>query len=138
MNNIEYLERLTISVKQYRLNCEESINRNQHMNELNGNCTINQDVIDAILVDLINHIAGEMCIDYGMYTKDLIDSDGISRIQWIEYVALHSYITIEEAEKIYPLCKSINMQREQAIALLQSKGDLELLYYTITREGMIS
>ena len=54
---------------------------------------------------------------------------------WAEYVATYSYLTIEEAEKLYPLCKSINMQKEQAIALLQSKGDLELLYYTITHEG---
>ena len=71
MNNGEYLERMTKLAKWYRLGCEKSINRNKHMNELNGNCVVDQIVVDAILTDFINFAATRMCIDYGLYAKDL-------------------------------------------------------------------
>lgn len=56
--------------KEYRLDCEKSINRNNHMNELEKHVELNQDIIDAILVDFINFIGINQNVDYGLYAKD--------------------------------------------------------------------
>ena len=73
MNRIEYVEQIARYAREYRVECVDSVNRNKHMNDLNGKCDINQKTVDAVLVDFINKIAVEMCIDYGMYTKDFSD-----------------------------------------------------------------
>jgi len=47
-----------------------SIKRNKHMN----NCEqkkIDQDVVDAVIVDYLNYVASRYGIDLGLYVKDL-------------------------------------------------------------------
>lgn len=65
---LEYLER---TAKEYRLGCRESLIRNSHMNDLGGECDVDQKVVDAILVDFINKVGVDQWVDYGLYTKDL-------------------------------------------------------------------
>lgn len=65
---LEYLER---TAKEYRLGCRESVIRNSHMNDLGGECEVDQKVVDAILVDFINKVGADQWVDYGLYTKDL-------------------------------------------------------------------
>jgi len=71
----DMLDYITGCAKDYRLGCKESIIRNSHMNELDKSDDINyikQEYIDAILVDFVNYIGSEQCLDWGLYTKDLI------------------------------------------------------------------
>jgi hypothetical protein len=65
---LEYLER---TAKEYRLGCRESLIRNSHMNDLGGECDVDQKLVDAILVDFINKVGVDQWVDYGLYTKDL-------------------------------------------------------------------
>jgi hypothetical protein len=44
------------------------------MNQNTG-AKIHQDDIDALLVDFINFVGMKQCVDYGMYTSDLITSE---------------------------------------------------------------
>ena len=74
MTVVEILKLLTEEAKIYRGGCVESINRNSHMNNSGGKCTISQDDVDSVLVDFINSIAGRRWLDYGLYTKDLISN----------------------------------------------------------------
>jgi len=67
----ELLDLLTEEAKVYRKNSVNSINRNSHMNNSVGKCSISQDDVDAILVDFINHIGVRRWVDYGLYTRDL-------------------------------------------------------------------
>ena len=55
--------------RKYRLECNESINRNKHMNSLKKKVKVPQAVIDAILVDFINNVYFPG--DLALYTKDL-------------------------------------------------------------------
>lgn len=64
---LEYLERIA---KEYRTDCRESLVRNSHMNGLKGECDVDQKLVDAILVDFINKVGVDQCVDYGLYTKD--------------------------------------------------------------------
>lgn len=64
---LEYLER---TAKDYRLGCRESLIRNSHMNDLGGECDVDQKVVDAILVDFINKVGVDQWVDYGLYTRD--------------------------------------------------------------------
>ncbi|RPI83646.1 MAG: hypothetical protein EHM34_04910 [Nitrosopumilales archaeon] len=49
-----------------------SINRNKHMNNCNGLLLpISQDVVDASIVDFINYVGAQYCMDVGFYTQDL-------------------------------------------------------------------
>jgi hypothetical protein len=73
MTKIELLSYLTAIVREYRKNCNKSINVNKHMNELNGKAKIKQKVIDAILVDFINYVGINQGVDYGLYTNDIKD-----------------------------------------------------------------
>ena len=57
--------------KEYRTDCVNSVNRNKHMNEFNGEFALDQNSIDAILTDFINKIGVYQGVDYAMYTKDL-------------------------------------------------------------------
>lgn len=68
---LEYLERVA---KEYRLDCAESLAHNSHMNDLRGECEVDQKVVDAILVDFINKVGADQHVDYGLYTKDLRDA----------------------------------------------------------------
>lgn len=67
----QMLEKVAIS---YRLDCKNSIVRSSHMNKYNGE-EIQQETIDAILVDFINKVALFQGIDLGLYTFD-IDGSG--------------------------------------------------------------
>ena len=71
MTKLELLEYLERTAKEYRLGCRESLIRNGHMNDLGGECDVDQKVVDAILVDFINKVGVDQWVDYGLYTKDL-------------------------------------------------------------------
>jgi hypothetical protein len=71
MTAIELLEYLKKSATTYRLAASASIARNKHMNEFRGD--IEQEAIDAILVDFINAVGINHGIDYALYTADLKD-----------------------------------------------------------------
>ena len=56
--------------KKYRKLANHSIKRNTHMHDCRQRY-ISQKIIDALLVDFINYIGTDQCIDYGLYTKDI-------------------------------------------------------------------
>ena len=68
----ELLEFLTREAKEYREDCVSSINRNKHMNNCKGECSIEQNDVDAVLVGFINKIAAKGGVDYALYAKDLV------------------------------------------------------------------
>lgn len=53
----------------------KSIKRNNHMNKLTGDEEINEDILDATVVDFINYIGSQNGMDYGMYTEDLLPKE---------------------------------------------------------------
>jgi hypothetical protein len=68
------LKALESFAKKYRLDAIDSVNRNKHMNDLTDE-NINQQIVDAILVDFINFIAGEYGGDLGLYTHYLKEEE---------------------------------------------------------------
>lgn len=68
---IETLELLQKAAVKYRKTAQETVIRNNHMNDLKGDEKISQETIDAVLVDYINFIAMKAGLDYGLYTEDL-------------------------------------------------------------------
>ena len=68
----DLLNYLTEKAKDYRLDAVKSINRNRHMNDLDRVTKVSQKVVDALLVDFINYVGTQQCVDYGLYTKDLV------------------------------------------------------------------
>ena len=121
MGNSEKILQIIVSLSgKYALEAIESVQRNSHMNDLQGNevitkdnvdkliagivkqanCTdcskvvsaielieyarslavsirenysdIDQKVVDAILVDFVNFVGISQCVDYGLYTEDLL------------------------------------------------------------------
>jgi len=71
MTRGEFLNILTESAKRYRKDANKSICRNNHMNEIADDEKIPQRIIDALLVDFINYVGAEQCVDYALYTRDL-------------------------------------------------------------------
>ena len=71
MTGIELLTLLKKCADDYSKDAKKSIARNDHMNDIKIDETIEQKVIDAVLVDYINYIAARNGIDYGLYTSDL-------------------------------------------------------------------
>lgn len=67
----ELLRLLTNFAKDYAKEGAESINRNNHMNDVPKTETVSQKVVDAVLVDFINYIGVRYLVDYGLYTSDL-------------------------------------------------------------------
>jgi len=65
-----YCNMLTNFAKDYVKIAEKSVIRNNHMNNYTKK-EIDQDLIDAIIVDFINYVGGGMCMDYGLYTRHL-------------------------------------------------------------------
>lgn len=61
---------------EYRKIAVDSINRNDHMNSMDGKCRLTQDEVDAMLTDFVNYCGAQLCLDYGMYTKDLAEDAG--------------------------------------------------------------
>ncbi|MDO8571687.1 MAG: hypothetical protein Q7R79_03330, partial [bacterium] len=79
MTRGELLNFLTEESKKYRQTALSSLERNGHMNDLskedisklNTDGQLIQRVVDALLVDFINFVGVNQCVDYGLYTKDL-------------------------------------------------------------------
>lgn len=69
----DFVELLVNFAKQWTENGSlESIIRNRHMNEFRGSvCPENQALVDAAVVDFINFVASQYCMDCGLYTRDL-------------------------------------------------------------------
>ncbi|PPL04956.1 hypothetical protein [Parapedobacter indicus] len=74
MTKAQLLEYLTERAASYRKGCEASIKPNAHMNDVVPADAIEQRVIDAILVDFVNHIGMHQGIDYALYTKDFVNT----------------------------------------------------------------
>lgn len=74
MKAFDLLELLKKSAQNYRIDAPNSLIRNNHMNELMKNEEVSQHVVDAVLVDFVNHIAAKHGIDYALYTLDLVES----------------------------------------------------------------
>lgn len=55
----------------YRVKAQQSLKRNNHMNEIEEDEVVQQRHIDAVLVDFINYIGVKHGIDYALYTEDL-------------------------------------------------------------------
>lgn len=65
---VKYLEQVA---RDYRTDALLSINRNSHMNELNGVSYLSQQQVDAVLVDFINFVAACQGIDLGLNTQHI-------------------------------------------------------------------
>jgi hypothetical protein len=65
------LDLLTAKAKKYRIDAQCSLERNCHMNKIEKGEIVQMRIIDAVLVDFINFIGMQGCIDYGLYTIDL-------------------------------------------------------------------
>ena len=72
MKAIEVLEKTADYAKKYRSESQRSLERNNHMNQIEDGEMVQQRIIDAVLVDFINYIGFKHGIDYAMYTKDLM------------------------------------------------------------------
>lgn len=55
----------------YRKEAQHSLERNNHMNDIEPGEMVQQRHIDAVLVDFINYIGVKNGVDYALYTKDL-------------------------------------------------------------------
>lgn len=97
--------------------------RKSYMNEANTMLGIEQDVLDAIVVDFINSIAASQCIDYALYTEDLQKADRNQERDWYLDFKLTKDILRSRAEKYKceGICKSVmtnnhmnNVQKEFA------------------------
>jgi hypothetical protein len=73
MDKIKFLEVMTELAKQYRVNAQDSVERNNHMNEIEEGERLQQRHIDALLTDFINFCGTKNGIDYALYTKDLAE-----------------------------------------------------------------
>lgn len=71
MKAIELLQITEGLAKDYIKEAQQSLKRNNHMNEIEGGELVQQRHIDAVLVDFINYIGVKHGIDYALYTKDL-------------------------------------------------------------------
>lgn len=77
MTNGDLLNLLTQHVKNYRKDAKKSLFRNNHMNDLTKGDKIPQKVIDALLVDFVNYVGMQHCVDWGLYTKDIQTSENL-------------------------------------------------------------
>jgi len=64
---LKYLDKMAC---EYVVDSQNSLIRSTHMNKLNGK-KVNQDVINAVVVDFVNFVGSYQGLDYCMYTKDL-------------------------------------------------------------------
>lgn len=71
MNAIDTITKVADHAKEYSKDAQQSIQRNNHMNEVDEGELVQQRHIDAVLVDFINYMGSRYGIDYGMYTEDL-------------------------------------------------------------------
>lgn len=90
MKKIDLLNLIEGNIRTYRLDANDSLRRNSHMNAeiMEGRENIPQEVVDALLVDFINYIGVWQGLDYGMYTRDL-NKTFISRSEkWLKKIEL--------------------------------------------------
>lgn len=73
MKALQFLELVTNNAKRYAPGCKESLIRNGHMNRVVKEDVDNLDdeMVEAILVDFINFIGRNQGVDYALYTRDL-------------------------------------------------------------------
>ncbi len=73
MRKIDLLNLIEGNVRTYRLDANDSLRRNSHMNAnvMAHRENIPQEVVDALLVDFINYVGVWQGVDYGMYVEDL-------------------------------------------------------------------
>lgn len=71
MKAIEMLELTKGYADKYRKEAQQSLERNNHMNEIEVGELVQQRHIDAVLVDFINYIGVKHGIDYALSTRDL-------------------------------------------------------------------
>ncbi len=83
--------------------------RKSYMNEVNTMLDIQQDVLDAIIVDFVNSVAVSQCIDYALYTEDLQKADRNQERDWYLDFDLTKDILRSRAEnyKHKGVCKSV-------------------------------
>lgn len=70
LTSLDIINSIKSDAVHYREDAIKSLQRNKHMNEIKK--PVKQEIIDAVLVDFINFVASKYCMDYGLYTKDLI------------------------------------------------------------------
>lgn len=70
-NRGDVMRRFCDDAIRYASDIPKSVIRNRHMNNLRANSVIDRDVADAVIVDFLNYVAAGMCMDYGLYTRDL-------------------------------------------------------------------
>jgi hypothetical protein len=70
MTKIDLLKMITNYAVEYSEDVENSIHRNNHMNNIKETDKIDKRISDAILVDFINFIGMKQCVDYCLYTSD--------------------------------------------------------------------
>jgi hypothetical protein len=72
MKTIEVLNILKCYATKYK---EEgiikSVKGNSHMNELSDDIKMTSEEAEAVIVDFINYVGVQSCIDYGLYTRDI-------------------------------------------------------------------
>ena len=71
MGALEYLDLAKKSAIKYRKEAQESLVRNNHMNEIEDGEQIQQRHVDAVLTDFLNYMGREKGVDYALYTEDL-------------------------------------------------------------------
>ena len=71
MNKIDLADLLIKRAKEYSKDAQNSLVRNNHMNEIEEGEVVQQRIIDAVIVDYINFIGNKMCMDIALYTEDL-------------------------------------------------------------------
>jgi len=74
MNNRELIELLVKNAKDYTPRAACSIKINKHMHKYRGE-NISRTLIDAIVVDFINFVMAEQCVDLALYTKNLYENE---------------------------------------------------------------
>jgi hypothetical protein len=68
----ELVTMLSEQAKQYVKGAQESLQRNVHMNTLRPTQhPVEQEIIDAIVVDFTNYLAARQGIDLALYTRDV-------------------------------------------------------------------
>ena len=60
--------------REYRISANDSLRRNSHMNDkvMLRRKDLDQELIDALLVDFVNYIGSRQGLDYGMYVKHFL------------------------------------------------------------------
>lgn len=70
MSSIEFIELANKLAVKYRPDSRESVVRNKHLTGITFKRPPSQEVIDAVLVDFINYMAGINGIDYTLSSSD--------------------------------------------------------------------